>query len=184
MRGLLLLADGFEDTEALTTRDVLLRAGFELVTCSIKDERSVTSSFGLDVMADACAPYVDVNEFDFLILPGGGQGVRNLASSHFVAQTINNFMNTSRYIFAICAAPSLLGRLGFLKDRNFTCFPGFEGGFGGNYKKDEGVVVDGKIITARSMYYSIEFALAIIDLLKDDADVKLKVEKGIKGLAD
>ena len=47
-RGLLLLADGFEDTEALTTRDVLIRAGIEITTASITDRLEVESSFGKD----------------------------------------------------------------------------------------------------------------------------------------
>ena len=53
MRGLLLLADGFEDTEALTTRDVLTRAGIEVTTASITDRLEVESSFGVHVLADA-----------------------------------------------------------------------------------------------------------------------------------
>ncbi|MCF0118069.1 MAG: DJ-1/PfpI family protein [Bacilli bacterium] len=185
MKGLLLLADGFEDTEALTTRDVLLRAGFEIITCSIKQERAVTSSFGVEVMADSSSQYTDPMEFDFLILPGGGTGVRNLAASHYTTMAINNFISHNRYVFAICAAPSLLGRLGHLKDKNFTCFPGFEVGFGGNYIDDQGVVVDGNIITARSMYYSIDFALEITRLLKNDNDETMnRVLDGIKGLKD
>ena len=75
MRGLMILADGFEDTEALTTRDVLMRAGFEVKTCSITDRLEVQSSFGVHVLADALLKLMfDLEPYDFIILPGGGRG--------------------------------------------------------------------------------------------------------------
>ena len=72
-RGLILLADGFEDTEALTTRDVLIRAGIEITTASITDRLEVQSSFGVHVLADALLKLMfDLEPYDFIILPGGG----------------------------------------------------------------------------------------------------------------
>ena len=76
VKGLFVLADGFEDTEALTTRDVLLRAGMEIVTCSIKDETSVVSSFGVEMFADINCNNLNFNEYDFICLPVCGNGCR------------------------------------------------------------------------------------------------------------
>ena len=179
MKGLFILADGFEDTEALTTRDVLLRAGFDIVTCSIKDETSVTTSFGIDLFSDISCNNVNPTDYDFIVLPGGGGGVRKLYSSNFVKDTLVYFEN--KYMFAICAAPAVLGKYGYLNNKNFTCFPGFEEGINGHYNDKDGVVVDGNIITARSMFYSIEFGLAITKLLLGEAKAE-EVERNLKGL--
>ena len=160
-KGLMLLANGFEDTEALTTRDVLLRAGIEVVTVSINDNRQVESSFGVTLLADKPAGYVKgYPDFDFLVLPGGGRGVKNLSESRFVRETIDYFVTKDKLVCAICAAPSIVGKLGYLKGHRYTCFAGFNQGYEGTFTGEE-VVEDGNFITARSMFYSVPFALAI-----------------------
>jgi len=116
MRGLLILADGFEDTEALTTRDVLIRAGFDVRTCSITDRLEVQSSFGVSVLADALLKLVfDLEPYDFIILPGGGRGTRNLAECEFLKAYLDHFILHNKLVCAICAAPSVLGLYGYLK---------------------------------------------------------------------
>ena len=53
MKGVtLFLANGFEDMEALGTRDVLVRGGVQVLTVSITDEYLVESSHGVAVSAD------------------------------------------------------------------------------------------------------------------------------------
>ena len=181
MRGLLLLADGFEDTEALTTRDVLIRAGIEITTASITDRREVQSSFGVFVLADALLKLIfDTTPYDFIVLPGGGRGTINLKESPLVAQYIEKFVKTNKLVCAICAAPSILGNLGYLANENYTCFAGFNVGFAGNFTGNE-VEVSNNFITARSMKYSVDFALAIIEKLLGK-EVREKVLVGLCGL--
>lgn len=180
MRGLLLLADGFEDTEALTTRDVLTRAGIEVTTASITDRLEVESSFGVHVLADALLKLVfDTTPFDFIVLPGGGRGTRNLSESKLVPIYLDKFVNSGKLVCAICAAPSILGKLGYLANDKYTCFAGFNKGFAGEFTGNE-VEVSGQFITARSMRYSIPFALTIIEKLVGK-EVKEKVEIGLNG---
>lgn len=181
MRGLLLLADGFEDTEALTTRDVLTRAGIEITTASISDYLEVESSFGIHVLADALLKLIfDTTPYDLLILPGGGRGTRNLSESILVPQYIEKFYRANKLVCAICAAPSILGKLGYLKNKKYTCFAGFNEGIDGIFTGNE-VEVSDNIITARSMKYSIDFTLTIVEKLlgKQQRD---RVEAGLKGL--
>lgn len=181
MRGLLLLADGFEDTEALTTRDVLTRAGIEITTVSITDRLEVESSFGVHVLADALLKLIfDTTPYDFLILPGGGRGTKNLSDSPLVAMYIQKFVSAGKLVCAICAAPSILGKLGYLKNQKYTCFAGFNAGIDGIFTGNE-VEISGNFVTARSMKYSIDFALAIIEKLLG-SQIKSKVEIGLKGL--
>lgn len=178
MKGLLLLADGFEDTEALTTRDVLTRGGIEIITCSINHSFEVTSSFGVKVQADSLIEEENESSYDFLVLPGGGRGTANLFASEQVHQKIAEFVNANKLICAICAAPSILTRLGYMVGKRYTCFAGVpngEGIFTGNE-----VEIDGNFITARSMMYSIPFALAIIGKLIGSEAVD-KVLVGLKG---
>ena len=181
MKGLMLLANGFEDTEALTTRDVLLRAGIEVITYSINSNRQVESSFGLTLLADK--PFsllpANIDSFDFLILPGGGRGTKNLAENRNVRDLIEKFYDRDKLLCAICAAPSIFGKLGYFKDTKFTCFAGFNQGYEGIFTGEE-VVVDGNFITARSMMYSVKFALAIIEKLLG-SEVKEKVLIGLQG---
>lgn len=180
MRGLLLLADGFEDTEALTTRDVLTRAGIEVTTASITDRLEVESSFGVHVLADALLKLIfDTTPYDFLVLPGGGRGTRNLAECSLVPIYIEKFVKANKLVCAICAAPSILGHLGYLVNEKYTCFAGCNAGIAGNFTGNE-VEISGNFITARSMKYSIPFALTIIERLlgKEVAD---KVDLGLKG---
>lgn len=178
----MLLANGFEDTEALTTRDVLLRADIEVITHSINDNRQVESSFGLTLLADK--PFslipVSIDNYDFLILPGGGRGTKNLGDSKDVKDLIERFAAKNKLLCAICAAPSIYGKMGLLKNHDYTCFAGFNQGFDGNFTGEE-VVVSGNFITARSMMYSVPFALAIIEKLLGN-EAREKVLVGLKGL--
>ena len=176
----MILADGFEDTEALTTRDVLMRAGFEVKTCSITDRLEVESGFGLHVLADALLKLMfDLEPYDFIILPGGGRGTKNLKECEFLKAYLDYFLLHNKLICAICAAPSVLGQYGYLENKKYTCFAGFNAGILGNFTGNE-IERDGNIITARSMKYSIPFALEIIDYLVGP-EAKEKVLEGLKG---
>ena len=175
------LANGFEDTEALSTRDVLIRAGIEMVTASIDENRQVQSSFGLTLLADKPIGVINsLNEFDFLVLPGGGRGTENLYNSNEVDRVIKHFIEKDKLIAAICAAPSILGRRGYLKGYKYTCFAGCNKGIEDALFTGDEVTVDGNFITGRSMKYSIPFALAIVEKLLGSA-VKEKVLVGLKG---
>lgn len=176
----MLLANGFEDTEGLTTRDVLIRGGIEVVTASITSQREVISSFGVLLLADTTIDKVNPNDFEALILPGGGRGTMNLASSEAVRNIIFNFDSANKLMAAICAAPSVYGKYGLLKGKRYTCFAGCNEGVEGNFTANE-VEVDGRFITARSMQYSIPFALAIIEKLIGKETVE-RVVVGLRGL--
>ena len=116
-----------------------------------------------------------------LILPGGKKGVENLKKNKDVLNLVRFFFLTpGKEVHAICAAPSILGELGLLKDRHYTCFPGFEGKEG-TYTK-EGVTKDGNLITGKSMGYTIPFALAIVEAHFGKETVA-QIEKGTLGLA-
>ena len=133
MKGVtLFLANGFEDMEALATRDVLIRGGIPVLTISITDEYLVESSHGLQVTADTSWADVEVIEpgtdaSDVMIFPGGMPGSRNLAEHKELMEILQDHWAQGGTVAAICAAPGLVvSQLPGLEGRKFTCFPGFE----------------------------------------------------------
>lgn len=180
IKGLMLLADGFEQTEALTTHDILSRTHeIDLEYVSITDDLMVTSSMGLEVKAKNLLKHVRVDNYEFVVLPGGKVGVDNLKANPLVIETIKAFHNAGKKHFAICAAPSILGELGYLDGKNYTCFPGFQKG-NGNYLH-EGSVIDGDLVTGHSMGYTIDFASNIVRVLLGESALE-GIQKGVKGL--
>ena len=179
-RILMLLADGYEDVEALGTRDYLLRANQEVITSSIKDDDMVISSFKARTHTDLTLKNLNYQNFDCLILPGGGLGVKNLLMSQEVKEIIKYFYDHHKLIASICAAPSILGKYGYLENKKYTCYAGFNNGFAGIFTGDE-VVISDNIITARAMNYYQEFARAILNKLGEEKAIT-QVERAISGL--
>ena len=181
MNGLMLFGDYFEDTEAIATLDVLLRAGENVKRVSVMESLYVKTQCGSEYKCDVKLNDINVDDYDYLVIPGGKASFTVLASDVRVDSLIRHFVSKNKLVAAICAAPHLIGRLGFLKDREFTVFPGFENEcVDGIYKREAGVVRDDKFITAKSMYYSIEFALEIISYLQGKNKRNI-VEKSLMG---
>lgn len=181
MKVLLLFADGFEDVEAIATRDVLIRAGIEVYDAKINDDNQiVVASHKIALAGLKSLKNINVDEFEAIILPGGMRGVNNLLASSEVERLLKEFNNKHKRVCAICAAPMVLSKAGLLKGKRFTCYPGCEEGLEGIYTGEE-VVVTNNIITGRSMYFSIAFGLKIIELLlsKQDSD---RIYRQIAGL--
>ena len=172
------LATGFEEIEALTPTDVLRRHGLDVKTVAIgTDTKQVCGSHGITVVADMterelCARSDFPSCVEHIILPGGMPGSLNLDASDFVEKMLDSVKEKGGHIAAICAAPLVLGRRGFLKEKKATCFPGFENELDGAEFTDKGVVRDGNIITAKGAGVAIEFGLAIAEEFagKDEAD--------------
>lgn len=167
MKVLIIYADGFEDVEALATRDVLVRAGISVYDSKINDdEELVISSHKVALSGFKSLKNIDVDEFAAIILPGGSKGVNNLLKSIEVDRLVKEFYEKHKLVCAICAAPMVLGKNGLLHNIPYTCYPGCNEGIDGIYTGEE-VVVSDNIVTARSMLYSIPFGLKIIELLLD-----------------
>jgi 4-methyl-5(b-hydroxyethyl)-thiazole monophosphate biosynthesis len=180
MKGLIILANGFEDTEAITTIDVLKRSGIEMTTATPNEDLVVTTQYQHQLLAQVSLNELNSQDYDFLVIPGGGAVSKVLSKLKILPSIIKEFVQAKKLVAAICAAPSLLGKNGFLKGLDYTCFPGYESDTYGGRLLSQGVVVTDKIITAKSMYYTIEFALAIIEKLQGETQ-KQKVLKSLKG---
>lgn len=160
-----LLAEGFEEIEALYPPDILRRGGVEVRTVGVGG-RVICGSHGLPVTADITIE--EATEIpELLILPGGLPGSTNLDASPEVDALIARTHAAGKRLAAICAAPFILGKRGLLRGLRATCYPGFEKDFiDAKYCADARVITDGSITTAVGMGAAGEFAIELLSLLK------------------
>ncbi len=166
------LANGFEEIEALCPLDLLRRAGIDVCTLSVGGGEWVQGSHGICVQADMPETMFRDARPEMIILPGGMPGAENLEASRTVGEALTAAGRSGGFLAAICAAPMVLGRRGYLEGKKATCFPGFEDELKGATVTDSRVVRDGNIITAKGMGVATEFGLALIEALrgKETAD--------------
>ena len=166
------LANGFEEIEGLTVVDICRRCGLTIDMVSITEEKQVMGSHKIPVTADMTLSQVNFEEYDCLVLPGGGQGTKNLEACEPLMQQIDAFYASGKYIAAICAAPSIFGHRGILKGKRACACPCFEDHLEGAAVTAGPVEVDGNVITSRGMGTSIPFGLAIAGVFcgQDKAD--------------
>ena len=160
---LVLLADGFEEIEALTPIDVLRRAGLTVKSCGLSGSE-VRGSHGIYVKADTSPEEVNPEKIDMLILPGGMPGATNIDAHPYTDIFIDAVRKNGGRLAAICAAPLVLGRRGLLDGRKACCYPGFEDELRGATISEMGVITDGNITTARGMGVALEFAKELVRL--------------------
>lgn len=162
------LANGFEEVEALAPLDLLRRAGCDVTTVAVGGSDTVVGAHGIAVGADIPDTMFRDSKPEMIILPGGMPGTKHLDASRTVDAALRSAINTGAYIGAICAAPMVLGKRGYLKGKAAVCFPGFEEYLEGAILQPKGVnvAVDGKIITAVGMGAAINFGLELVEVLK------------------
>lgn len=159
------LADGFEETEAIAPIDMLRRAKLEVKTVGVGTS-TPTSSHGIKVTADITEADVKLDSnLQLIVLPGGMPGTLHLEASKTVQNAIKYCADNGIPVGAICAAPSILGKLGLLSGRDAVCFPGFEQYLQGAKVQNKLCVTDGKFTTACGAGAAIEFGLELVKVL-------------------
>ena len=163
------LADGFEEVEALCPLDILRRAGLEVTTVGVGGKDMIAGAHGITVQTDIPdVMYRDASP-EMIILPGGMPGSKNLDESKAVDAALRVAAKKGAFLCAICAAPMVLGKRGYLDGKRAVCYPGFE-----EYLLDatvvdgDTVVRDGNVITAKGMGVAFEFGLELVRALKND----------------
>jgi protein deglycase len=171
----ILLAEGFEEIEALTVVDVLRRAEIDIKIVSALGEEKVTGRSGISVIVDCSIGDIEFDKVNAVVLPGGMPGAKNLELNKDVQKLLKDSAQKNKWIAAICAAPYVLGKAGYLNGREATCYPGFENYLGGATVKKQNVVVSNNIITSRGPGTALAFAYEIVKVLKGEKMVeKLK----------
>jgi len=155
------IAEGFEETEAVTVIDLLRRADLDVKTVSL-DELFVEGAHGIKIMADCTFSEVDF-EISSIVIPGGMPGTKNIAASEEIIDLIRILHSQNALIAAICAAPTVLSKAGILAGKRYTCYPGYEKEITEGIHENSAVVKDGNIITSMGPGTAAAFALEIID---------------------
>ena len=169
------LADGFEEIEALTSVDVLRRAGMPVTTVSINPGLEVAGAHGVTVVADSLFGDNDYSDAEWLVLPGGIPGAPNLAAHEGVCDALVAQDERGGRVAAICASPAVvLGPLGLLYGREAVCYPGLEGTVEGVNWLQTPVAVDGNVVTGNGPAAAAPFALALVAQTQG-ADVAARV---------
>lgn len=161
------LAEGFEEIEAITVADVLRRAKVDARMISITGSMEVKGAHGIVITADEIFDKTDNFSADMIVLPGGMPGTKHLGEHKGLRGVILGFAEKNKQIAAICAAPSILGRLGLLNLKEAVCYPGFEEDLKGAVIGKEILSQDGNLITSKGPGTAIYFALKLVELLKD-----------------
>jgi len=175
-KAIVLLADGFEDEEAVMPIDYLRRAGIEVTTASISANKTVTSRWGeIKLITDTTLDEL-VNPsdgWDAVIIPGGIPGAPNIAASEKASILIKEIAAAGKLVCAICASPAVvLTPLGLLNGKKFTCYPGLQEKVDVGTYLNERVVADGNIITSCAAGTTGEWAIAIIEALVGEEAAK------------
>ncbi|MBE5883627.1 MAG: DJ-1/PfpI family protein [Lachnospiraceae bacterium] len=154
-------AKGFEEIEALAVVDICRRCELTIDMVSVTEESTVEGAHGIVVTMDKTFSQVIFDEYDMLVLPGGGEGTKNLEAHEALMTQLDAFYEADKYIAAICAAPSIFGHRGYLKGKRACCYPSFEGHLEGAEVTEDAVTVSGHVITSRGMGTAIPFGLAL-----------------------
>ena len=163
---IILLAEGFEEVEALAPFDIMLRADIPVKTASI-GTTTVKGAHGIKVEADMLAEDIKEDEIEMLVLPGGMPGTTNLDQSPFTGKFIDATLRNGGHIAAICAAPSILGKRGLLVGKKAICFPGFESSLeGATVCYGTSVVSDDSFTTAKDFRCAYEFGDRLTEIYK------------------
>lgn len=171
------LANGFEDIEAITIIDVLRRGAIEVVTASIHEQLEVKSTHGIAMKADALFSAVGDDEYDAIVLPGGGEGTENLRNCDSLIARLRRQDEEGRLLCAICAAPIVLCEVGLDPAIQMTCYPTCQMELDRPWVPSP-VVTCGNIITGQAPGSAMLFALVVLQTLSGEV-VSRKVARGM-----
>ena len=170
-RALIPLADGFEEIEAVSIIDVLRRGGVEVVSASIHDRKDVRGAHGIVMNADRLLSDVINEDYDVIVLPGGGEGTANLKSCAALIERIRRQRAERRFLAAVCAAPTVLVEAEVLGNEHVTCYPTCQMELDRPWRNAP-VVADGFIITGQAPGSALLFALVVLQLVFSDSAAK------------
>jgi 4-methyl-5(b-hydroxyethyl)-thiazole monophosphate biosynthesis len=159
-----ILADGFEEVEAMAIIDVLRRAGIDTIIAGLHGGH-IASARNVKVIPDTVIDAVKADDFDMIVLPGGQPGSDSLNADVRVKELITDFSRKGKLTGAICAAPIVLANAGVLKGKRATSYPSYKDKLGGAVYEEKSVVTDGNVMTSRGAGTALSFGLAIVERL-------------------
>ena len=173
---LIILAEGFEEIEALTPIDILRRGNVEVTVAGLTSD-SIQGAHKITIQCDTLLLQCNTELFDAIILPGGMPGTLNLLESPVTQEILLKHYNNNKFCCAICAAPRVLDKVKLLVNRTYTCYPGTEKSIKSGVHQDLPVFKDGLIITGQSVGSAQAFSLEILKALQGEKTTQDVAEK-------
>lgn len=173
----ILLGTGFEPIEAIAPCDLLRRGGVEVRLAGIGG-RNITGGHGITVQADCTVEEIEEDNLEMVVLPGGLGGVEAILGSETALRVVKNAYRQGKFVCAICAAPTVLAKLGLLEETKAVCYPGMENLMAGAQCVSADTVRDGMILTGRAAGASLDFGLALLQALRGEETAR-GVQAGI-----
>ncbi len=164
-KALVVLAQGFEEIEAISIIDILRRGDIDVTVAGLS-QGPITGSHAITVIPDTVLDRVDHRVFDVLVLPGGQPGTNNLKANERLLQWIRERFDQGQKLAAICAAPTVLHRAGITSGLQLTSYPSEKEVFSDSTYLEQPVVKDGSVITSRGVGTALAFGLALIEELQ------------------
>jgi 4-methyl-5(b-hydroxyethyl)-thiazole monophosphate biosynthesis len=177
-----ILADGFEEVEAMAVVDVLRRAGIDTLIAGLHGGH-IASARNVKVIPDTVIDMVKADDFDMIVLPGGQPGSDNLNADPRVKELITGFSQKGKLTGAICAAPIVLASAGVLTGKRATSYPSYKDKLGGAVYEEKAVVTDGNVMTSRGAGTALSFGLAIVERLVNRETAR-KIKEAMLILSD
>lgn len=166
------LANGFEEVEALAPVDIMRRAKLNVKTVSVTGTKEVETSHHVKIVADLLFEEADFSDLEMIVLPGGMPGAVNLSEHAGLRSLIEKAYKDGKLLTAICAGPMVYGKMGLLKGRKATCYPGFDQYLEGAHYTGRLVEEDGPFTTGKGPAASLSLGYAIVERFcgKEKAD--------------
>ena len=161
----IILGKGFEEIEAIAPCDILRRGGVEVKFAGIGG-LEITGGNGITVKADCTVEEMDLEAMELIMLPGGLGGVNSILGSETAMNAVKYAYEQGKFVTAICAAPTVLAKLGITDGRKATGYPGMEGQMGSACMVDANAVRDGKVLTGRAPGAAYDFAYLLLETLQ------------------
>ena len=173
----IILGNGFEEIEAVSPCDILRRGGVEVKFAGIGGTL-VKGGNGITVQTDCTVEEMDLDAMEMIMLPGGMGGVRSILASEAAMNAVKTAYKQGKLVTAICAAPSILAKLGITDGKHATVYPGMESEMGAAIMEDKNAVRDGNVLTGRAPGAALDFGYLLLETLKG-TDVMNKVRSGM-----
>lgn len=170
------LATGFEEVEAIGPVDICRRAGLAVKTVSVSGDAVVKGAHGVGIVADSLFEDNDYNDADMLFLPGGMPGSTNLDEHEGLRKVILRHNEEGKPLAAICAAPMVYGKLGLLRGKKATCYPGFESFFDGADYTAAIVQRDGVLFTGNGPAAAFALGYEMVKYLSSEQQAEMLKE--------
>ncbi|MCL2010631.1 MAG: DJ-1/PfpI family protein [Synergistaceae bacterium] len=159
----LFLTDGFEETEAIATTDILRRGEVDVTTVSLTGREMVNGKHGIQVRADALFEKARDEAFDMLVIPGG---TLDYTEHEGLLDLVKRYDREKKHVAAICAAPAVFGKAGILNGKKAVCYPGMESYLTGAVIGEGIVETDGNVTTSKGPATTVFFALRLVEILR------------------